>query len=157
MPPKAEEEQQPPKPKSSKKLILIIVVAVILLGTGGAGAYFKFFRKAETGEQNHPKPDTSVIQDFDTFIVNLADPGGKRFLKLAMKAKLDGPEVQEEFKSRTFEMRDKILMILSGKETEDLGSSDDKVALKQEMLTALNNSLHKGQVQDIYFTEFLIQ
>ena len=158
MPPKVEEEKEPQQqPKSSKKLIIIIAAAVILLGAGGAGAYFKFFKKAESGEHSPSKSENYVIQEFDTFIVNLRDPGGKRFLKLAMKAKLDGLPVSEEFKSRIFEMRDMVLMILSGKETEDISSPEDKLSLKHEIVATLNRSLHKGQVQDIYFTEFLIQ
>jgi flagellar protein FliL len=158
MPPKVAEEPKEPQeqPKSSKKLILIIAIAVILLGAGGAGAYFKFFKKSDTTE-SHSKPEHSVIQEFDTFIVNLRDPGGKRFLKLALKAKLDGLPVSEEFKSRIYEMRDMILMILSSKETEDISNPEDKLALKQEIMTALNRGLHKGQVQEIYFSEFLIQ
>jgi flagellar protein FliL len=158
MPPKVVEEPQEPQvqPKSSKKLILIIAAAVILLGGGGAGAYFKFFKKADATE-SPSKSEHAVIQEFDTFIVNLRDPGGKRFLKLALKAKLDGIPVSEEFKSRVFEMRDMILMILSAKETEDISRPEDKFALKQEIMTALNRGLHKGQVQDIYFSEFLIQ
>ena len=157
MPPKAEEQKQPEPPKSSKKWILIIAIAVILLGGGGAGAYFKLYKKADVGGQNSSQPDSSVIQEFDTFIVNLSDPGGKRFLKLAMKAKLDCQPVSDEFKARSFEMRDMILMILSGKETEDITSPEDKLALKQELITALNHTLHKGHVQEIYFTEFLVQ
>jgi len=157
MPPKVEEQKQSEQPKSSIKLIAIIVIAVILLGGGGAAAYFKFLKKADTAEQDSSKLEHSVIQEFDTFIVNLRDPGGKRFLKLAMKARLENLPVSEEFKSRTFEMRDLILMILSGKETDDITSPEDKTALKQELITALNRSLHKGHVQEIYFTEFLIQ
>jgi flagellar protein FliL len=158
MPPKAEEQKETQQPKSSKKkLLIIIVLAVILLGGGGAAAYWKFFMKAETSEKSSPKPEHSVIQEFDTFIVNLRDPGGKRFLKLAMKAKLDGLPLSEEFKSRSFEMRDMILTILSSKETEDITSPEDKLSLKQEIIAALNRSLQKGQVQDVYFTEFLIQ
>jgi flagellar protein FliL len=159
MPPKADEQKETPPPESSKKkLLIIIVVAVILLGGGGAAAYMKFFMKAaETTEHSSSKPEHAVIQEFDTFIVNLRDQGGKRFLKLAMKAKLDGLPVSEEFKTRTFEMRDMVLMILSSKETEDLARPEDKLTLKQEIVAALNKSLHKGQVQDVYFTEFLIQ
>jgi flagellar FliL protein len=158
MPPKAEEQKETPPASSKKKLLIIIVAAVILLGGGGAVAYLKFFKKtAETTEHSQAKEEHTVIQEFDTFIVNLRDPGGKRFLKLAMKAKLDGLPVSEEFKTRTFEMRDMVLMILSSKETEDLARPEDKLTLKQEIVAALNKSLHKGQVQDVYFTEFLIQ
>jgi flagellar FliL protein len=159
MAPEAEEHQK--QPKSSKKLLLIVLpVVVLLLAGGGTAAYFKFFNQSVAAgghaaeEKKHPEV---VMQDMETFLVNLADPGSKRFLKVTMKAKLDSMQLSEEFKSRLFELRDSILMILTSKTSEEVASPEDKLTLKREILTALNKSLHKGQVQDIYFTEFLIQ
>ncbi len=157
MPSEADEQQ---KPKSSKLLLIISPVVVLLLAGGGAAAYFKFFHKSETAaehakeEKKHVEP---VIQDMETFLVNLADAGSKRFLKVTMKAKLESPELSEEFKSRNFELRDAVLTILTSKSSDEVVSPDDKQALKKEILATLNKSLHKGQVQDIYFTEFLVQ
>lgn len=74
-----------------------------------------------------------------------------------MKLKLNGPPAASEFANRTFELRDAILTTLSGKEVEDIARPEDKTTLKQELITQLNRILKQGQVQDVYFTEFLIQ
>ncbi|MCE5333028.1 MAG: flagellar basal body-associated FliL family protein [Desulfobacteraceae bacterium] len=155
----AEADEKEEKPKSSKKLLLIIVVLFVVLAGGGAGAYFMFLKgPAKEKAAEAPKgAEQAVIQDMETFLVNLADQGGKRFLKLTMKAKVSSLPASEEFKSRHFEMRDMILMILTGKEAEELTRAEDKLSLKKEIVGTLNKALQKGQVLDVYFTEFLIQ
>ena len=97
------------------------------------------------------------VQDIDTFMVNLADPGGKRYLKLTMKVKLDVPATQNEFTIRMVEIRDAILILLSSKEYEDISGAEGKAALKRELMVLMNKMLKTGQVQDIYLTDFLIQ
>ncbi len=161
MPPQVTEpqnEQEQSKPKSSgKKKLLIPLIALVLLGGGGAGAYFKFFPHSSGNGEAKVEHEQSVIKEMDTLIVNLMDSNEKRYLKVTMKAKLDSKSVEDEFTARNFEMRDIILMILSGKAVEDVAAPEDKIQLKQELVAALNRALKKGRVQDIYFTEFLIQ
>lgn len=141
---------------SSKKMILITALAVMLAGGGGFFAYTKFFQK--DGEAHAKAPvSLPVIQELETFLVNLSDPGGKRYLKLTMKAKLSGKELQEEFAARTFEIRDAVIMLLSSKEFEEIAKPEDKATLKQEIMYQINRLVQRGQVQDIYFTEFLVQ
>lgn len=141
---------------SSKKLILIVALTVLLAGGGGFFAYTKFFKKDSDAHAQAKGPEP-VIQELETFLVNLSDPGGKRYLKLTMKARLSGKELQEEFVSRTFEIRDAIIMLLSSKEFQEIAKPEDKATLKQEIIFQLNRLVKKGQVQDIYFTEFLVQ
>src|SRR5512137_2337561 len=93
-----EEQKEPQKPKSKKKtFFIILILAVVLLGGGGAGAYFVYFKQAP-GDENEvktQKEQPQVIQEMETFLVNLADPGGKRFLKVTIKAKLSSNETLE--------------------------------------------------------------
>lgn len=158
MPPeKTDENKEVEKTKSSSmKLIIVIGLVVLIGGGGGFFAWLKFFKKDGAA---HAKSAVSepVIQEMDTFLVNLADPGGKRFLKLTMKAKLNSKESQAEFVGRGFEIRDAILMLLSSKEFQEISKSEDKATLKQEIVFQLNRMLQQGQVQDVYFTEFLVQ
>ncbi len=157
MPPEAE-EQQKEKPKGKSKLLLIILpVVLLLMAGGGAFAYFKFFKGGDEKGEAKKHDSKAVVQEIDTFMVNLMDTGGRRFLKVTMKVKCDSAPLADEFKTRSFEMRDIILLILMAKEYEDVTQPEDKVNLKKEIVTALNRALKKGQVLDIYFTEFLVQ
>ena len=60
--------------------------------------------------------ESLVYYEMDTFMVNLADQGGKRFLKAAIKLRVSSPQVVEECKLRNFEMRDLVLTLLTSKE-----------------------------------------
>jgi len=156
MPPEEENKEVQEKPKSNK-LLIIIALVVVLLGAGGAGAYFKFLKPPGEKAENEKKQEVSAIYEMDTYMVNLADPGGKRFLKATMKLKVSSADTSEECKSRNFELRDLVLTLLAGKESEEVASADDKLALKKQVIEAVNRVLQKGKVLDVYFTDFLVQ
>jgi flagellar FliL protein len=151
-----DETKEAVKTKSSLLKWIILAVIVLLLCGGGVFGYLKFFARHgdEPAQQVVVQP---VIQDMETFLVNLSDPSGKRYLKVTMKAKLSGPPVAAEFTQRIPELRDIILTLLSSKEFADIARPEDKAILKQELLAELNRVLKQGQVQDIYFTDFLVQ
>jgi flagellar FliL protein len=146
-----EEEKEKPK---SKMLIIIIVAVVVLLGAGG-GAFMLMKKpaKVETAT-TEAKP---ISYSLPTFIVNLADPGSKRFLKVTMDLELDSPAASEECKTMDAQLRDAVLTVLSSQESGDIVTGDDKIRLKKLLVKALNRNLAKGKVLRIYFTDFLIQ
>jgi flagellar protein FliL len=144
------------KKKSSLVKIIILVVAVAVLAGGGFFAYLKFFKKPQT-EPKKPVVEQTVIQEMGTYLVNLADPGGKRYLKITMQFELTNAKVSQELARRTVEIRDKIIMLLSSKEYEEIGNPTGKMTLKKELINQLNRVLQDGQVKEIYFTEFLVQ
>jgi flagellar FliL protein len=156
MPPEEEQKEVQEKPKS-KKLLIIIPLLVVLLGGGGAGAYFKFVRTPNESTEEKKQIEEAVYYEMDTFMVNLADHGGKRFLKATIKLKVNSPNVVEECKVRNFEIKDLMLTLLTSKESEDIMRAEDKQALKKQIMETLNRMLQKGQALDVYFTEFLIQ
>ncbi|MGA2939639.1 MAG: flagellar basal body-associated FliL family protein [Syntrophobacteraceae bacterium] len=156
MPPEEEQKEVQEKPKS-KKLLIIIPLLLVLLGGGGAGAYFKFVRGPGESTEGKKQTESAVYYEMDTFMVNLADQGGKRFLKATIKLKVNSSNVVEECKERNFEIKDLVLTLLTSKESEDVMRAEDKLALKKQIIETLNRMLQKGQALDVYFTEFLIQ
>ena len=144
------------KKKSSLVKIVILVALLGALGGGGFFAYLKFFKQSAT-ENKEPVVEQSVTQEMGTYLVNLSDPGGKRYLKITMQFELTGAKVSQELARRNVEVRDKIIMLLSSKDYEDIGNPTGKTALKKELMAQLNKTLQDGQVKEIYFTEFLVQ
>jgi flagellar FliL protein len=161
----AHEKAESKEEKKGSPLMKIVILVAILavLGGGGAFAYLKFFKKppAEAAEQSHApaanKQEKLVIFDWEPILVNLADPGGKRYLKLVMKMELNNEAVLEEVKNRGFQLKDSMIMLISSKEFDDIATASGKQALKQEMIAQLNKVVKQGQVKDLYFTEFIVQ
>uniref|UniRef100_A0A832A2H2 Flagellar protein FliL n=1 Tax=Desulfacinum infernum TaxID=35837 RepID=A0A832A2H2_9BACT len=166
MPPKKKEAEekvpaaeQTPKKKSPILKILIAVVALGLLGGGGFFAYTKFFAKGDSPKEAQATPVAAkpVVKNMETFLVNLADPGGERYLKVTMQLSLNSEAASQEIDARMAELRDSVLMLLSSKEYDDISTLSGKLALKKTLMSTINRLLKQGTVQDIYFTEFLVQ
>jgi len=156
MPAEEEQKQVQEKPKS-KKLLIILPLLVVLLGGAGVGAYLKFFRASGAKVEEKKEEEVLIYHELDTFMVNLADEGGKRFLKATIRLKVTSPQVAEECKLRNFEIRDLVLTLLASKESDDIIKPEDKMTLKKQIAEAINRVLRKGQTLDVYFTEFLVQ
>ena len=157
---------------STKVLIIIIAVVVLLMGMMGAG-FFVIWTKMSTTiaqvqkpqteesakEEQPPEEENSIgpIYKLDTMIVNLADQGGKRYLRVTMELELNAPEVKDEIDMRLPQLRDAILMILPTKTYADIGTTEGKIALRDEIIKKLNSFLKKGTITTIYFSEFVVQ
>jgi flagellar FliL protein len=139
---------------------------VFVLGLGGG--LFMMWNKLSAMETQAMSPsdqEASVpveellgpIYPLDTFIVNLADKGGKRYLRITIDLELDGKELESEITKRLPQVRDSILTILPTKRFEDISSAKGKTALRDQMLVRINGLLARGQITNIYFKEFVVQ
>lgn len=98
----------------------------------------------------------------EPFVVNLADAGGRRYLRMNLKLELKKPEESEPLlEARKPQVRDAILLLLSRKTSDQLLSAEGKTTLRTELIDQLNTVLKKKKlkkaVKNLYFTEFLIQ
>jgi flagellar FliL protein len=163
----------------SNKVLLILMGLVLVLVLGMGGGMFMIWSKLsavspkavvpETGAEVAPdkaKPEEiGAVVSVDTFIVNLADPGGNRYLRVTMDLELAGKPADksagktagDELAKRMPQIRDAILMILSTKRYVDISTPEGKTALREEILNAANGLLASSQISRIYFKEFVIQ
>jgi len=154
---------------SNKILIVLIgVLMVFMLGMGG-GLFMLWNKLSELNIQSpanagtNPAHGNSIeqplgpIYSLTTFIVNLADKGGNRYLRVTMDFELGNPEVETELNKRLPQVKDCILMILPSKRFEDISSVEGKIALRDEILEKLNSLLTQGKITNIYFKEFVVQ
>ncbi|MCK8602432.1 flagellar basal body-associated FliL family protein [Desulfoferrobacter suflitae] len=150
-----EESETTPLQKNSKWKWIVLVLLLAMAGSGAYLGWSYFFQ--ESGAVAEVRPEAKVEQEMDTFLVNLADPGGKRYLKISMKLVLNNAQAAAQFNARSAELRDSVLLLLSSKKYDDIATFAGKMALKQEAIAQLNQKLGQGQVEDIYFTELLVQ
>ncbi len=147
-------------------LIIIISVVVLFMGMVGAGFFILWDKIAQIPQDPSmiegmaAEEDENVIGPLyalDTMIVNLSDHGGKRYLRVTMALELSDPEDVTIIESRLPQVRDAILMILPSKKYDDVSTTDGKIALRSEVMDKINSLLTKGHVNNIYFTEFVVQ
>lgn len=149
-------------------VIVIIAVAVLFIGGVGGGFYMIWNKLADldariqseevTDEEDEGQASTmGALFPLDTFIVNLADDKNKRYLKVTMQIELKEGEPLELLEKRLVQVRDIILMILPTKRFQEIRSADGKTLLRQEIMARLNNLIKKEAINNIYFTEFVVQ
>jgi len=154
----------------SNKLVIILIGVLFVMILGMGGGMFMMWTKlaavsAHTGiaetdknaEKTKPEPMGKVVA-LDTFIVNLADPGANRYLRITMDLEVTGGKTpEEEITRRTSQLRDAVLMILPTKKFSEILSTEGKSALRDELMGALNVLLTTSKISRIYFKEFVIQ
>lgn len=90
-------------------------------------------------------------------LVNLADPLGKRYLKMGINLEVRGEKAKKTITKRMPRVKDTLILLLSSKTYDELSSMDDKLALKSQIAERLNQIVEGSVVKRVYFTEFIIQ
>ena len=171
------DSKQEQQPKKKKGMLKWIILAVLLLALGGGGffAYKKFFAKApeegakteeqaagepakagEHGEKAKPGAGSQTVS-LPVFLVNLADPLGRRYLKLSMDVEVVDEAAKADVAKNEAKIKDALLLLLSSKTYQELSTLDAKIQLKQDIVQRLNLILGNGKVIQVYFTEMVIQ
>lgn len=154
---KEEPDQQPkPKKKFPVKWIIIILVAVLIIAAG-AGAGYYFLVKKGAAKEPVQKPVVLTIWPMEAFIVNITDVSGERYLKLVVQLELSESGAVAELEQIKPRLRDTILDLLTSKTYKELTDISGKQRLREDIAGRINNSLSKGKVTKVYFTEFVIQ
>ena len=115
-----------------------------------------------------------VMYELDKKVVNLAEPGGLRYLQASIVLELwplienyyqlsDDERVlaEEEFQQTIDTQRpvidDIVTTILSSKTFNEITTIEGKQALKEELMGRINEALGYQGVINVYFTDFVIQ
>ncbi len=119
-------------------------------------------------------PGEGIMLNMSTKIINLVDPGGRRYIRVTVVAEFapDNPEYEtlpeeekiayvtafeEKLNSRLPIMDDTVITLLSTKTYEDLYTADGKEKLRLEIMEILSEKLVDLHLLAIYFTEFVVQ
>jgi flagellar FliL protein len=152
----------------SNKVMIILVGFLFVLMLGLSAGLFMIWTKLSTadaavkasettGDQQPLTESLGSIFSLETFIVNLADEGGKRYLRVTMDLELSDGVSAEDVGNRLPQVRDGILMILPSKHFEDIRTVEGKTSLRNEIIDRLNSIFGRETVSNIFFTEFVVQ
>jgi flagellar FliL protein len=168
-------------------LLTSVLLAVVLGGVGFALAYFvvparlaassatapaapaaapdpaaaqpaddkeKIARSAEELEAEGGKPVTKFT--IEEVTVNIADTRGNRFVRAGVFFEAD-PPVLEELEANRARMTDTLGQVLSTKTLDQLTAPNIRGVLREELLGIINPTLKSGRVDNLYFTDLLVQ
>ena len=154
-------------PKKSKKGFMMIVL-LLVLGGGGAGGYFYFFKGAPAAAHaEEPEPEAehvpatgTGIVPMEPFVVNLADPGAIRFLRVNLSLVVKDEELAKEIEENAVDkarIRSAILELLAMQHSDAIVTPEGKDELKTLIAERSEHAAHELKVVDVLFSEFVVQ
>lgn len=151
----AEEDVLDDAPPSNKGFKIFIIAAVVLvLGGGGAGAYFALAGKSKASKVK--ASEMGPVVTLDSIIVNLDEPGGNRYLKLALEIELE-EKLDESQQKLLPRVRDKVLVYLGSLTVGQVQKKEGKAAIKKQIQIDADSVYGKGVVRAVYFKEIVVQ
>jgi len=116
---------------------------------------------AAGGGSSKPVEGPGYLPLKPAFVVNITDGKRSRFLQVQMQLKLSDMKQSEQILHHDSIIRHTMLMLLSGQEATELYSTTGKERLRVKALesirAALKPEFSKLPIDDLYFTNFIIQ
>ncbi len=157
--------------KGRKTFLIIVAASILFPALGGAvvvyGQYERLASMAVSvgggvGTEDAEEEESTQItygefKQLDGLIINPAGSGGKRFLLIGLGLESAQPEALEEVGSREIVIRDAVLSALGGRSVEELSDIGLRDQVKEQVREAINGILLQGQIDRLYFTQYVLQ
>ncbi len=98
----------------------------------------------------------SVITSLGQFTVNLRGSGGGRILRMEVQVDT-AANSSEAVAARAPQLKDSVLNAVSDYTWAELEGTDGKARLKDELLARVNGVVAPATIDQIYFTQFVVQ
>jgi flagellar basal body-associated protein FliL len=146
-------KKTPEKETGGRGKFFYSVLACALMVGGG---WYWNSRTAPPAAQGAATETVKSTLHLETFVLNLAGPDQRSYLRVGIDLGL-GREMGKGENAPVAEARDTILSVLGQYRAEDLQDEKGKAKLKADVLKALQEKIPGLGVEEVYFTEFLIQ
>jgi flagellar FliL protein len=116
-------------------------------------------KQASSSSSSAAKPDAkpSFSYEFTDIVVNLSGAMGTRYLKTSFSIFSSNPDLQKIITDNKPRLLDVALNVLSSKSMADLETPGSKNLVRNDLMTNFNQALNSEIVEQIYFSEFVVQ
>ncbi|MEC9294870.1 MAG: flagellar basal body-associated protein FliL [Pseudomonadota bacterium] len=148
----------------SKKLLWVMIILVLLSSAGAAAAIYLVLDQRDSGEVQQQTVELTppVFTRIEPLTVNLADDRyGSRLLYTGITLRVGNEQSKTIIEEHMPQVRSRLLILLSGKQANELTSTEGKEELAQAIISRLNVPLSENQppldLREVLFTEFIVQ
>ena len=148
----------------SKKLLWVMIILVLLSSAGAAAAIYLVLDQRDSGEVQQQTIELTppVFTRIEPLTVNLADDRyGSRLLYTGITLRVGNEQSKAIIEEHMPQVRSRLLILLSGKQANELTSTEGKEELAQAIISRLNVPLSENQppldLREVLFTEFIVQ
>lgn len=153
-----------PKKKGGKGGMIVMAVGALALAGGGAAGGFFFAGKASANaepKKAEKKPAQVKYFEIDKgFTSNLREP--ERYVEISVGVSTKTEEgLGESLKANDIAIRSTVLGLLADQSADEISTLAGKQALQGRLKLAINQTLKgktgKAGIDDVYFTNFIVQ
>ncbi len=173
----------------SKRLLFVLVPLILILAgagfflLGGAGAapfILNITINQPSESSSAAQPEQHLTVSLGERVVNLADPGGYRYLKAEVVVEVavdqktyeklnaggggghggssgNTDPLRAELEHVWPKIQDTLTMVLTSKTAEELSTPEGKEQLKAELVEKLQPAFGDYHITEVYLTQFVIQ
>ena len=147
------------RPQKTGRHFLTLVLLPVLAVAAAGGAWLWRAKAGSPSSQTAQSAKVGTVLHLDTFVLNLAGADERAYLRagIDLGVRADARRKESEGAPPVALVRDTILGVLSAAKSEDVLTPQGKQALKANLLRALQERVPELGVEEVYFTEFLIQ
>ena len=151
----------------SKKLLWVMIILVLLSSAGAAAAIYLVLDHRNSSDSGDAQQETveltpPVFTRIVPLTVNLADDRyGSRLLYTGITLRVGNEQSKTIIEEHMPQVRSRLLILLSGKQANELTSTEGKEELAQAIISRLNVPFTENQppldLREVLFTEFIVQ
>ena len=143
----------PEAPKKKSKKLLFIIIGVVVLALIGAAAALFILKKNAAEDDEYADEETEVTQQakdpknapvfmpLENMVVNLADPGGTRFIQLGLTLQLQDAKTESDVKTYMPSIRSQVLMLISQRTADEMLQLQGKEKLAKDIIAAISREM----------------
>ncbi len=146
-------------------IILTMLLALIVYAVSNSAFNFKgnILKQKQktgigyvrTGRTDYKAPTVFFLGDFTA---NMAtnDRAGK-FVRVEVRLQMSDKDMASELKEKNIILRDAVIEEMSLKRFSQVATEKGKEELKENIKNRINQIVGDGEIQEVYFTQFIIQ
>ena len=155
------------KIRSYTVFVIIMIMLMVLIAYEVSNSSFNFkgnilkqkqkvgMGYVRTGRVEFKAKDIFFLGDFTTNMDTYGRAG--KFVRVEVRLKMSDVDLADELKDKNIVLRDAVIEELSLKSFSKVSTQKGKLALKAGIKKRLNGILADGDIEEVYFTKFIIQ
>jgi flagellar basal body-associated protein FliL len=149
-----------PEPRSKAKAgrrsgtLWILLIGLLF---AGLAVWYLTIRSRDSPAQANSLSAVQSTLHLEIFVLNVGGTEQRAYLRVGIDLGLNQPAKRAEETVPVAQVRDVILAVMGEANADELVTAAGKRKLKQDLLHALQEQSPRLGVQEVYFTEFLVQ
>jgi flagellar FliL protein len=145
--------------KMNIKMIALISILVIIITGAVSFTFFTYFSVSEgkDSEENIASvKDIKPTYNAGNFLVNITNNNDINYIRASIVFELESSDLSEELEKRKAQIRDRIISTLRS-ENETILEEPDGETIKKIIRKEVNELLISGKINNVWFTELVVQ